>query len=589
MVNNSIVDLDNTTATTNPLANSATGIPDNTQNAVWDNEGNLKFYEEDGYVYNSVGQHVNAVSWSSNPNPPTKGHSEFIFVPVPGECNEWYGITLDRIDEDFIKGYEEELILSFSIFDGNANEGQGGVKILPETTFETIDWISIDETRGVSQCVDKFHLGVTQLQEEGLKRYLFATACNNLMIFEITNSGIQEIFKNQFTYKGEIVLRSELEIYEKDDHISVAFPTVVRINSTDGPKEIGGIDVFNFNTIAGPLYLDFYQEIALDDPSQSHDVTIVKGLEFSGDGSLLYASFVNYNRNIIYSDPACMTLVSEVLNFSRPALSSQFTQITSLNLGGGNEDFSLGMIERDRENRLWFIGDERMGFLMDSDNPSSTFYPNVINLDTRITTHHPIWPSSFNVFTRIRLLPDQVDGEHLEETLLADQYPETLTVCDLPYQMSSTFIADWDLAYYSDNDPPVYMLQNLGSGLNMPIPYEGTVYVKYSNPNGCEVRESVEVIWDPISQHGADFTYESTVQNNSLQIATTPLANQGTSHQWTLYLNNAGSWIAINSSTSIAPVFTNLNPSLQYKLEHTITPIQPYMCMYNPVSTEIIN
>ncbi len=538
-------------------------------------------------MYNATGQQLVPDSWATTP--PTKGHSEFIFVPVPGECSKWYGITLDRIDYTSSYGNSSfgsfgALILSYCILDANLNQGDGDV--IQQPNGNNVDWIDIGLRRNVEQCIDKFHIGVTKLQAKGMKRFLFATACNYLLVFEITQNGIEEVHRDEFEYQGSIPLRSELEIDETDQKISVAFPTVTMVSSQYGLREVGGLDIFDFTRqTTGDILLNYHQEEALNLPNEL--VILVKGLEYSSDGKHLYATFVYWDRNIIYSNSSGVSFDSEIIHLKRSNVI--FTLESNIDLGVGNSDFSIGMIEKGPDDRLWFIGQERMGYLADCNDPSSLFTPGAILLDTRYTFHSPLWSNGFNAFTMLLLLPDQIDGEIFEETFYVDQYPETLMVCSLPHSMQSQYFTDWSYSYLSHKEPLEYIYEGLGLGYDMSIPGEGTVYATYTTPSGCIKTETVEIIWNPVARYGADFTFTTSIQNGSMSISANPLATNAAAHSWVLYLNNGGNWIAINTSNGLAPLFTNLDPNQQYKIDHTIIPIQPFNCMYNANTFKIIN
>ena len=95
VVNNSIVTPTTGQVVSNPLGNTA----NHSQNAIWDQNGNLKIYSEDGFIYNSTGQQLvpDLAFFPSVPDPNHHGHSEFVFVPVPNECDKFYSFSVDDI------------------------------------------------------------------------------------------------------------------------------------------------------------------------------------------------------------------------------------------------------------------------------------------------------------------------------------------------------------------------------------------------------------------------------------------------------------------------------------------------------------
>ncbi len=590
VVNNSIVNLTTKQVTSNPLAST----PDNTQNAVWDVNGNLQFYEEDGFIYNAVGQVMSPDVGIGYMDPPTTGHSEFIFVPIPGECDRWYGMTMDRIDENSSYYYKRDLILSYSVLDGSLNQGNGGVvQTLNQNSgygyLMNANWIVINEKRDVLGCNDKYHIGVSQLQNNGNKRYLFATACADLIVFEITQNGIQEVHTGEFSYQGATPFRSELEISEDDSKIRVSFGTITKVTRNDGTLvDVGGIDIFTFSRhYSGDLQFLQHQEVELGD--RYGDIYVVKGLEFSSNGKELYATYVKYNRNGVYYNPNDMTMGSKIIHLSRTFL--PFGLFPEIDLGVGNEGFSLGMIEKGIGDEMLFIRDSSIGRFANGNDPNSSFNNNYISLETPTTNHTPLWPTSFNVFNRIRLLPDQVDGEDFNITTYnSDQFPETLYVCDFTVPVHSNFQTIWSFTARGSFEDVI-----IASGKDAQIPGEGQVTASYINDKGCEINETFYVLLFPVVQFGADFAYATSTYVNSngsvvLSIGASPYANVLTGHTWILQKSISNSWVTVSTVNNTYPVFTNLSVTATYRLVHEVLPIhQPFECMFNQSTSQIIN
>jgi hypothetical protein len=73
--------------------------PEYTQNAIWDDNDDLLLYQVDGVIYdknggvilNMAAEYRDLTNLSTTPT--LKGFTEFIFVPVPNSCGEYYGIT----------------------------------------------------------------------------------------------------------------------------------------------------------------------------------------------------------------------------------------------------------------------------------------------------------------------------------------------------------------------------------------------------------------------------------------------------------------------------------------------------------------
>jgi hypothetical protein len=83
-LHNSIVDYQNTSLSSLPGSPN----PEYTQNALWDDHGNLICHEADGKIWDSQGNLVLKFEKTIGVNTVlVKGFTEFVFIPVPGVCN----------------------------------------------------------------------------------------------------------------------------------------------------------------------------------------------------------------------------------------------------------------------------------------------------------------------------------------------------------------------------------------------------------------------------------------------------------------------------------------------------------------------
>lgn len=249
------------------------------------------------------------------------------------------------------------------------------------------------------------------------------------------------------------------------------------------------------------------------------------------------------------------------------------------------------MMEVDQDGLLLIAGKNRIGRLVDANNPNSLFDPNYIQLATKLSRHYSPQNSHY---MEIYLLPDQIDGENYNEVNFTNQFPETLTVCSFPYQITSNFSGNWSHSYIiPGSEPPVYQMDELGYGLSKEIPNEGTVYLIYSNENSCTVAESIYIELDPIVKYGADFTYNTTYDlQGQLEIELVPSVSVGITSVWKLFKEVNGSWVLLTTLNGqpggITPIFTGLDPTQSYQVKHEITAIQPYACNYSPFKIKII-
>ena len=146
-----------------------------------------------------------------------------------------------------------------------------------------------------------------------------------------------------------------------------------------------------------------------------------------------------------------------------------------------------------------------------------------------------------------------------------DQFPETLYVCQFPYEVSSDYVADWYFGFEEHAEPPSSVIVGLGIGLSVEVPHEGEVSVHYQNNNKCEVVETFYIMQDPVAQFGADFSSTTTSSQGVMSINLTSFVTNGAAHSWVLNMDVGGTWIAIATSIATHPIFTNLNPTKQYK------------------------
>ena len=422
--------------------------PNHNQNAIWNEMGDLSVYAEDGFIYDAGGAQLYPVDVFGVPcpEPDVFGHSEYVFVPIPGECSKYYWMAVERINVasslNLFGAYSTSsnlpAIFSFGIIDLNGNNGKPSVVpiVNPDGDQTFSSWVMLEPNRSSENPdFDNYHMGVTQLQSNGL-RYLFISGCASLRIFEISSTGIDEMTNlpsgGIYNLTGNSAFRSELEIHENANQISLAFGYFGKtVNMSSGVIATRtGIDCFVFNKpSASNNSLGYYSRgyIDLNQSDLTGKDSFIKGIEFSPNGKHLYvaqAIITNGDswQDINSIDPGNVSN-QEIISFNRIINPGGYWNFygsnTIVSLGYGNHDFVLGQLEVTENGGLLLAGNNRIGRLIDANDPNSVFDPNFISSNSSLSDH----PNSTlisgmgnqDLNLLIYLLPDQIDGEDNQE------------------------------------------------------------------------------------------------------------------------------------------------------------------------------
>ena len=585
--------------------NITTGYPGSTQNAIWDENEQLKIYAKDGIIYNANGQKIypsnnSTVVWS---DPNTSGHSEYIFVPMPENCKKFYAIAVDRLVinpaygttsyAEYQEGLSEDLYLSYSIIDLNLNNGSGGIELVPwpgNSGLSDSRYYRFQNGRALSPRIDNNHIGVTKARPDGT-RFLFVSGSNVMWVFHITSSGITMVLEHEYSYGGNFDLTSELEIFEDNNNYIVANPIIMKDEVPGNTVYRCGMEIFTFdkNTTIGLVNYQFIMESDFYSPA-----AVIKGLEFSENGEHLYATWFtkNLGATSTWELGSSVSPKNYLLHYERNG--GIFLKKPFVALGPNTDDFSYGMIELADDGGLYIAGNGRIGKFSHSNNLTSTpglatsFNPNAIIVDNELTKHDFLQaPSKISRWSY--LLPDQIDGENFMDFNFLDFLPETLTVCEFATLVQTPQTVNWYLKPQKGGAVGVGDLNYLGFGSSFAISSEGSYSISYPDGNGCLRWEDVYIQQEPIVKYGANFTYTVTYPiAYSKDISVNSLLTN-VNHIWKVYQKDpSGNWVLYITDYTQSPTFSGLFDPGQVKIEHQIIPLDPINCSFNDIQTTII-
>tara|TARA_R110002050_G_scaffold162939_3_gene292889 strand:- start:1072 stop:2901 length:1830 start_codon:yes stop_codon:yes gene_type:complete len=560
-LHNSVIDY--TQNQTSPLPNILN--TEYTQNAVWDPNGNILIYEADGIVYNKMGGVIldmtiaaSAPSFYDANFGILKGFTEFIFVPVPKSCNEYYGITT----------YSNGVVYNNYISDVvwcKINVSSGTAITLPQTGLKLAKESISCTTRGVeaNNLLDyQMHIEISQ--DQGGFRYLFASNSSCVSVLNVDADKIS--FIDGYQTGGSFIpnFRSEMEVYQDGDIFEVAMHSF----KNSGQNPTNSLSIFTFN-MGGSTPVISHYKVAIS--GESNQKRFIKGLEFSKDGLTLYATITTVN-----STPSIIAGKS-IVYFSRTTLGNPFTYGSHITSGTSTMDFGLGMLEKGKDGKLWIVGDNRLATLADFDNPLSAFIPNAMPFSNTLTLAHlynhrgpnsTIPPTTTDIINRkIYLMIDQVDGEDYSQWIFGNNlYPSVVSSCTFPFNFSIPL--NTGVNFYP---PPAGMY----GGGTVSIPHPGSLELIYNQGTACESVEIVKFIETEERYCPADFTYSFTVaKTTSNAVNVTSICEEDQSnvlHSFYLYeMDGQGNWVYIDNCGSPSCVLSPINLGNQYKIVHIV-------------------
>jgi hypothetical protein len=546
--------------------------PEYTQNAVWDPSGNISIYEADGVIYDKNGGVI--LDMTAEAQAPSfydanfgilSGFTEFIFVPVPESCSEYYGITTYSNGVVF-NNYISDVV--WCKIDLNQNGGLGAAIVLPQTGLLVAKESISCATRGTeteNKLDFQMHIEISKVKNDG-NRYLFASNSSCVSVLDVNNGGISFIDGYQTGNAFKSNLRSEMEVYQNDDTYEVAMHYYGVLNNY--PNRM--LSIFSFDMSGGTPSISHYYVSVTGKPSQER---FIKGLEFSENGLYLYATIttvLSVTQNVIAGD--------NIIYFERSSLNNSFAYGGGfggiLTSGASTMDFGLGMIEKGKDGKLWIVGNNRLATLADFDNPLSALTVNAMSINNNLTTAmgynhdsngNP--PSPMDViYRKMYLMIDQIDGEDYSSWTFGNNlYPSTISSCAFPFNLAIPL--NTVVNFFP---PPVGMYG--GGFVNILQP--GTLELIYNQGTECETIEIIKIIEDDGRYCPADFEYEfgySETTANAV-IVTSECGEQiDVLHSYYLYeLDSQGNWVYIDNCGSPSCALSIITPGNQFKVTHIV-------------------
>jgi hypothetical protein len=479
-----------------------------------------------------------------------KGFTEFIFVPVPGSCTEYYGITTYSNGVVFGSATPYVSDVIWCKIDRSGNNGLGVATVLPQTGLriakESIN-CTTRSPEGPNTNDFQMHIEVTTTRGNG-ERYLFASNSTCVAVLNMDGNGITPI--DGYQTGGAFIqnLRSEMEVLRTNDLYEVAMPYY---NDNSG-NIYNSITFFNFDMSSGTPSVSHYQVSLPGEPSK---VTYIKGIEYSENGLYVYASVLTMKSNL-----SEVATADNIVYFSRSSLGAPFIYVGVLTSGASTSDFGYGMLEKGVDGKLWCMGDSRMATLADNNNPGSSFNANAITVSNNLTIadHYNVngfgntnGPKEDVIKRSMYLMIDQIDGEDYSLwSSGGNLFPSTISVCSFPYNL--TIPANSTVNYFP-NPQPMY------GGGSASVTHTGNMKIIYEDGSGCEFVELIEFIDDGIicdAEFAMDYDPELPEGYVYVEALTACDAPSNFIHFWFLYIDVGGVWQQVDAQGGVTS--TNL-------------------------------
>ncbi|MDR9488542.1 hypothetical protein, partial [Salibacter sp.] len=296
-LHNSIVDYQNTSLSSLPGSPN----PEYTQNALWDDQGNLICHEADGKIWDSQGNLVLKFEQIINGNLVlAKGFTEFVLIPVPGVCNQFYGVL--GYSDGVTDGTPVQKVL-YCVLD--VDPATNTVTPVPvNSNGDEIGSIPLQceirrssdgDTRSDKNLNFFILLESTKELSNGTRKLFVATQQCLVTLETNTNSypsfDFVDGYRYEFTSFKPANLRTELEVFQVDDEVFDVITPQYRPNSSGNnfPNEFTHFNI-DFSSSTPSYQLNHYS-FPFNDLSP-----LMKGVEFSEDGKKLYISVTKIQR-----------------------------------------------------------------------------------------------------------------------------------------------------------------------------------------------------------------------------------------------------------------------------------------------------
>ncbi|MBL0339756.1 MAG: hypothetical protein IPP71_01870 [Bacteroidetes bacterium] len=270
--------------------------PSFTHNVQQDLNGNILFYVVDGTIYDPTGSFVADIECNCYNGELLHSNSEFLIVPVPGNCNQYYLIGAGRTSSSG-QGDPKPYYVIYDLSTGDVI-GTGGAPGNPAIPLPS--YFNNNLHHGI------IHFAATPLGANNF-RFLFISSTENIFRYKITATGIvldngpsdggvtDFVSDLGFYGNGSASMRSEMEVH--------SFPNNTFLNSTllykiavplegSGGSSTGGIRNFimiaslDMQGIINSSTVKFIDLIS----GGGTNYRDVKGLEFSPNGKYLYVN-----------------------------------------------------------------------------------------------------------------------------------------------------------------------------------------------------------------------------------------------------------------------------------------------------------
>ncbi len=416
------------TASSLPTYDYAGQSADFSQNSMYDANGDLLFFVIDGMVYDGDGYLIDEIWGLYDPYPSVlniyklTGQTEWVIVPVPGECRQYYLICNQLIQTagSRVRRGSGTYYIKLDMNAPNINyPGRKGALEMNPDWGQALATLLVNHYTGPARECYTYHLAATKLRQPENNHLLFVNDCSNFFRFRIENSGIyDDSYTQPLTSTDAGWVRSESEIVELHDGTwRLAIP--LSGGGTWWPR----VEIFHLDA-GGDVISSYWIQTKFTSGSGYEGL---RGLEFSPDGNTLYLTH-NQAPHIRYIDVG--------INSTSMQAVSQATHTA---------DFQYSQIEVGYDGKLYFAAHNRLATLADPNNPASAWNNNALSISVPLTNGQ--WGDEVE---KLRVLPDQLDGEDYETHLYA-----TSECCELAQDYTTdNFVvgasATWSPGYFNN-------------------------------------------------------------------------------------------------------------------------------------------
>lgn len=396
----------------------------NASNMITDASGGILFFIVDHHIYNKQGYCLGILSstsdpYSTNAAAAVRGASEIVIVPNPSNCQQYYIIST-RVN---VNSYEK--VPFVFLLDMSLPNYQAQVFDSPDCVKGEL--VPIGSNNGISQNVG-IEISTLCMGSEGTPLFIDPNdpspgKSSNVFIGASNKNSTNEHFV--FISNPKFIFRFKISSTGFTfDNYAISLPTgPLDYNAASVRSELEIIELANGNyRIACPYFksqtigsntawewlytaelnssgslipsTDHHFPFFKDPNSQTaYTDAALKGLEFSGDGTILY---VTHSTNSVQPNQL------EYFNFNNPTASLVPLAINP------SIDAKFSLLERDINNAIYFTGNTGMYKLNNSNTPSAalvqvTSTPGVYNLENNGST------GFFSDLYKLYMLPDQID------------------------------------------------------------------------------------------------------------------------------------------------------------------------------------